>query len=81
MLSKVVTLLNAFARWNINDQVAVQANVNNITDEQYINSLQTVGYYGARQSSLIETTGADIAIDGQPHQKKCLTHGQCMELT
>jgi len=25
-------LLNAFARWNINDQVAVQANVNNITD-------------------------------------------------
>lgn len=40
-------LLNAFARWNINDQVAVQANVNNITDEQYINSLQTVGYYGA----------------------------------
>ncbi|MEI8646110.1 TonB-dependent siderophore receptor [Pseudoalteromonas sp. Hal040] len=49
-------LLNAFARWNINDQVAVQANVNNITDEQYINSLQTVGYYGAPTNGSLTLT-------------------------
>ncbi|WP_286234561.1 TonB-dependent siderophore receptor [Thalassotalea sediminis] len=40
-------LVNAFARWDINDRLSVQANINNITDEKYITSLHTVGYYAA----------------------------------
>jgi outer membrane receptor for ferric coprogen and ferric-rhodotorulic acid len=40
-------LVNAFARWNITEQLNVQANINNITDEKYINSLYNIGYYGA----------------------------------
>ncbi|MCF2948002.1 TonB-dependent siderophore receptor [Paraglaciecola aquimarina] len=40
-------LVNAFARWDISDSLSVQANVNNITNEKYINSLTTVGFYGA----------------------------------
>jgi outer membrane receptor for ferric coprogen and ferric-rhodotorulic acid len=40
-------LVNAFARWNITAQLNVQANINNITDEKYINSLYNIGYYGA----------------------------------
>ena len=40
-------LINAFARWNISEQLAIQANIDNITDEKYITSLNSVGYYGA----------------------------------
>lgn len=40
-------LLNAFAKWQINEQLNVLATVQNLTDEKYINSLHTVGYYGA----------------------------------
>ena len=40
-------LINAFARWNISKDLTVQANIDNITDEKYITSLETVGYYGA----------------------------------
>lgn len=39
--------LNAFARWNVTDQLHVRANVRNITDEKYITSLYQVGYYAA----------------------------------
>ncbi len=49
-------LLNAFARWGITEQLAVQANVNNITDEKYINSLQTVGFYGAPANASLSLT-------------------------
>jgi outer membrane receptor for ferric coprogen and ferric-rhodotorulic acid len=40
-------LVNAFARWDISKQVTVQANINNLTDKKYINSLYQPGYYGA----------------------------------
>lgn len=40
-------LVNAYARWLINDNTVIQANIKNITDEKYINSLYNVGYYGA----------------------------------
>jgi len=49
--SKVIqdsyVLVNAFARWNVSEKLAIQANINNITDEKYITSLGTIGYYGA----------------------------------
>ncbi len=38
---------NAFARWDLNDRMQVKVNVNNLTDEKYITSLYSVGYYGA----------------------------------
>lgn len=41
------TLLNAFAAWNIQPNVTVRANVGNITDKKFINSLYSVSYYGA----------------------------------
>ncbi|TYK64665.1 TonB-dependent siderophore receptor [Colwellia echini] len=40
-------IVNAFARWDISEQFSVQANINNLTDTKYINSLYVVGYYGA----------------------------------
>lgn len=40
-------LANAFVRWDLSEQLAIRANINNLTDEKYINSLSTVGYYGA----------------------------------
>ncbi len=40
-------LVNAYARWLINDNTMIQANIKNLTDEKYINSLYNVGYYGA----------------------------------
>ncbi|MBU2916394.1 TonB-dependent siderophore receptor [Psychrosphaera sp. F3M07] len=40
-------LVNAFARYDISDKLNVQANLNNLTDEKYINTLYNVGYYGA----------------------------------
>jgi outer membrane receptor for ferric coprogen and ferric-rhodotorulic acid len=46
-------LLNAFMAWNITPDVTLRANVNNITDKKYIQSLYTVSYYGApRQYAL-----------------------------
>ncbi|TWT21438.1 TonB-dependent siderophore receptor [Luteimonas marina] len=41
------TLFNAFAAWDIRPDVTVRANVNNITDKKYIQSLYSVSYYGA----------------------------------
>ncbi|NKF23389.1 TonB-dependent siderophore receptor [Solimonas marina] len=40
-------VLNAFASWDVRPNVTVRANVNNLTDEKYITSLYTIGYYGA----------------------------------
>lgn len=39
--------LNAFARWDVSDQMHVRVNANNLTDEKYITSLYQVGFYGA----------------------------------
>ena len=48
LLSKTLTyLVNAFARWNVSNDLAIQANIDNITDEKYITSLKNVGFYGA----------------------------------
>ncbi|WP_133468513.1 TonB-dependent siderophore receptor [Paraglaciecola marina] len=44
---KSYLLANVFARWDIAEQLSVQANINNITDEKYIISLAQPSYYGA----------------------------------
>jgi len=38
-------VLNAFARWDATQHTQVKLNVNNLTDEKYITSLYSVGYY------------------------------------
>ncbi|MCD9125811.1 TonB-dependent siderophore receptor [Luteimonas fraxinea] len=40
------TLLNAFAAWDVSPDVTLRANINNITDKTYIQSLYSVSYYG-----------------------------------
>ncbi|MFT3763664.1 MAG: TonB-dependent siderophore receptor [Pseudoxanthomonas sp.] len=40
-------VVNAFAAWDVLPNLTVRANVNNITDEKYINTLRYSGYYGA----------------------------------
>jgi outer membrane receptor for ferric coprogen and ferric-rhodotorulic acid len=40
-------LVNAFARWELSEQLTLQANIDNVTDEKYITALEDVGYYGA----------------------------------
>lgn len=40
-------VLNAFAAWQFLPGAAVRVNVNNVTDETYINTLRYAGYYGA----------------------------------
>ena len=39
-------LLNAFVAWDITPSLTLRANVNNITDKKYIQSLYSVSYYG-----------------------------------
>lgn len=41
------TLFNAFAAWDIAPDLTLRANVNNIGDKKYIQSLYSVSYYGA----------------------------------
>jgi outer membrane receptor for ferric coprogen and ferric-rhodotorulic acid len=41
------TLLNAYAAWNVTPKVTLRANVDNLTDEKYINSMYYIGFYGA----------------------------------
>jgi outer membrane receptor for ferric coprogen and ferric-rhodotorulic acid len=40
------TLLNAFLAWDITPDLTLRANVSNITDKKYIQSLYSVSYYG-----------------------------------
>ena len=40
------TLLNAFLAWEITPDITLRANVSNITDKKYIQSLYSVSYYG-----------------------------------
>lgn len=42
--------LNLFASWDITEQVQLKLNVNNVTDEKYLTSLDPVGYYAAPRS-------------------------------
>ncbi len=39
-------LINAFASWDITPDVTLRANVSNLTDKKYIQSLYSVSYYG-----------------------------------
>jgi outer membrane receptor for ferric coprogen and ferric-rhodotorulic acid len=39
--------VNAFARWDVNSQLYIGANINNLADEKYISSLYQIGYYGS----------------------------------
>jgi outer membrane receptor for ferric coprogen and ferric-rhodotorulic acid len=39
-------VLNAFARWDATEHMQVKVNLNNLSDEKYITSLYSVGYYG-----------------------------------
>ena len=49
-------LVNAFASWDVTDKLNIQANINNLTDEKYINSLINVGYYGAPANGTVALT-------------------------
>ena len=49
-------LVNAYARWHINADTKIQANIKNLTDEKYINSLYNVGYYGAPLNGTVTLT-------------------------
>jgi len=40
-------VLNAFAAWDFLENATVRANVGNLADEKYINTLYQIGYYGA----------------------------------
>ncbi|MFT4257404.1 MAG: TonB-dependent siderophore receptor [Pseudoxanthomonas sp.] len=40
-------VLNAFAAWDVLPNLTLRANVNNIADEKYINTLRYSGFYGA----------------------------------
>lgn len=40
-------VLNAFAAWDFLPNASLRANVGNLNDETYINSLYQIGYYGA----------------------------------
>lgn len=40
-------VMNAFVAWNFLPNATLRANVNNLADEKYINSLYQIGYYGA----------------------------------
>jgi outer membrane receptor for ferric coprogen and ferric-rhodotorulic acid len=40
-------VLSAYATWDINEKLWVRVNADNLTDEKYITSLYSVGYYAA----------------------------------
>jgi outer membrane receptor for ferric coprogen and ferric-rhodotorulic acid len=44
------TIVNAYAAWDIRPDVTLRANIGNLTDEKYINSLYQIGFYGAPRS-------------------------------
>ncbi|MEP1551892.1 TonB-dependent siderophore receptor [Paraglaciecola sp.] len=50
---KSYLLANIFARWDISEQLSLQANINNITDEKYIISLAQPSYYGAPRNGSV----------------------------
>ncbi|NRA82485.1 MAG: TonB-dependent receptor, partial [Gammaproteobacteria bacterium] len=49
-------LVNTFARWSVSESLSIQANIDNITDEKYITSLNSVGFYGAPINGSINVT-------------------------
>ena len=49
-------VVNVFARWDVTEQLNIQANINNITNEKYINSLYNIGYYGAPANGTVSVS-------------------------
>jgi len=49
-------IVNTFARWSVSDSLSLQANIDNITDEKYITSLDSVGFYGAPINGSVTAT-------------------------
>jgi outer membrane receptor for ferric coprogen and ferric-rhodotorulic acid len=49
-------LVNTFARWSVSENLSIQANIDNITDEKYITSLNSVGFYGAPINGSVNVT-------------------------
>ncbi|MBZ2193178.1 TonB-dependent siderophore receptor [Pseudoalteromonas arctica] len=49
-------LMNAFARWDASEDLSIQANIDNITDEKHITSLANVGFYGSPISGKVSLT-------------------------
>lgn len=49
-------LVNAFARWSVSDDLSLQANIDNLTDEKYITSLKNIGFYGAPLNGSVSLT-------------------------
>ncbi|MFT4241764.1 MAG: TonB-dependent siderophore receptor [Acidovorax sp.] len=43
-------VLNAFVAWQVQPKTTLRLNVNNVTNEKYINTLRYAGYYGAPRS-------------------------------
>lgn len=46
-------VLNAFAAYQISRNTTLRFNVNNLTDEKYINTLRYAGYYGAPRNYMV----------------------------
>lgn len=40
-------VINSFASWEVRSNLTLRANIGNLTDEKYINSMYQIGYYGA----------------------------------
>ncbi|MBL4764226.1 MAG: TonB-dependent siderophore receptor [Colwellia sp.] len=50
------TVVDAFARWSVSDALSLQVNIDNISDEKYITSLKSVGFYGAPVNASVNLT-------------------------
>ncbi len=46
-------ILNGFVAWDVLPNTTVQANLNNLTNEKYINTLRYSGYYGAGRNGSV----------------------------
>ncbi len=44
---KSYATLNLFGQWKFSDKVSLRANVDNLTDEKYMSSMQEIGFYAA----------------------------------
>ncbi|MDN3378704.1 MULTISPECIES: TonB-dependent siderophore receptor [unclassified Pseudoalteromonas] len=49
-------LVSAFARWDVSNNLSIQANIDNITDEKYMTGLRYVGFYAAPTNGSITAT-------------------------
>ncbi len=47
------TVLNGYAAWDFLPNATLQLNLNNLTDEKYINTLRYSGYYGAGRNASV----------------------------